>query len=367
MTQGPQPSAFAWYRGAVIVRPASINAHNHLACALSDKGDLDAAIAEFHEVLKLDSKYADAHNNLGNALRNKGKFDEAVAEFLLAIKFEPDNAFFHSNLGYVLYRQGKVDEAIAECQHALELDRRHAPAYNTLGIVLYDQNEFDEAIAKCQEAIKLDPMYAFAYNNLGNALGAKGDLGRAITAFQMALRIAPQHPVLANNLRRTERWRDLLPRLADFAAGRGEAPAPAAACEMGLLAAQPFQRRYALATRLFSTAFAANPTLADDLATDHRYNAACCAVLAGCGEGYDAPTNPTACAALRAKAVVWLRTTTPCTPVNWKVASPPTLPRCSKKCFVGRGTGTWAASATRLPWPNSRRTSRKRIPSSGPT
>ena len=47
--------------------------------------------------------------------------------------------------------------------------------------------------------------------------------------------------------------------------------------------------------------------------------------------------------------------TWPCAPSNWRPASPPTAPRCSRRCATGSRTPTWPASATRRPWPSSRR------------
>src|SRR5262249_58944493 len=46
--------------------------------------------------------------------------------------------------------------------------------------------------------------------------------------------------------------------------------------------------RPAPAPRLYVDAFAAEPTLADDLRQQHRFNAACAAVLAAAGKGEDA-------------------------------------------------------------------------------
>jgi hypothetical protein len=43
------------------------------------------------------------------------------------------------------------------------------------------------------------------------------------------------------------------------------------------------------------------------LAASHRHNAACCAARAARGEGVDAPAEPGERAALRSKALAWLR------------------------------------------------------------
>jgi len=58
---------------------------------------------------------------------------------------------------------------------------------------------------------------------------------------------------------------------------------------------------------LFEQAFAADAKLASDPAAAHRYDAARYAARAARGDGVDAPTNPAERAALRGKALAWLR------------------------------------------------------------
>jgi hypothetical protein len=85
---------------------------------------------------------------------------------------------------------------------------------------------------------------------------------------------------------------------------------PADAAEHLALAhlCRQYKRFYAAATQLYASAFAAEPTLADDLAGAHRYNAACSAALAGAGKGLD-PNRPDAKdqRRLREQALDWLR------------------------------------------------------------
>jgi eukaryotic-like serine/threonine-protein kinase len=67
-------------------------------------------------------------------------------------------------------------------------------------------------------------------------------------------------------------------------------------------------KRYALATRLWSEALETDPKLADDRQAQHRYNAACAASLAGCGQGQDDPSPDAAAKAnLRKQALDWLK------------------------------------------------------------
>src|SRR5262249_28121405 len=70
---------------------------------------------------------------------------------------------------------------------------------------------------------------------------------------------------------------------------------------------QRHRHRYAAATRFYAEAFAEQPALAARL-DSHRYNAACAAALAGCGQGEDAAgQSPAQLLAMRLRALTWLR------------------------------------------------------------
>src|SRR5262249_7536504 len=66
---------------------------------------------------------------------------------------------------------------------------------------------------------------------------------------------------------------------------------------------------YGAAAQLYLDAFASKPSLGEVVTPGHRYNAACCAVLAGCGRGKDnPPLHGPARARWRNQAGDWLRT-----------------------------------------------------------
>ncbi len=65
---------------------------------------------------------------------------------------------------------------------------------------------------------------------------------------------------------------------------------------------------YAAAARFYGEAFAEKPQLADVLSTGNRYNAACAAALAGCGQGKDTGSlDEKERARLREQSLKWLR------------------------------------------------------------
>lgn len=83
-------------REAVHLRPDDPEAHNDLAIALFQSGDIDAAIAELHEVLRLSPTHSGAHFGLGMAYERKGDLRAALEEYQLAYGLFPDPTIFQA-------------------------------------------------------------------------------------------------------------------------------------------------------------------------------------------------------------------------------------------------------------------------------
>jgi Flp pilus assembly protein TadD len=175
-------------------------AHNNLAVALLQKGDVDGAVAHLHQALAIQPDYVEARNNLGKVLFQQGQLDEAVIQFQKALAIEPDYAEVHYNLGSAFYQKGFVDEAITQYQEALAFQPDFAPVHNSLGNALFQKGRLDEAIIQFQKALADSPDFADAHNNLGAALLQKGRVDEAIAHFQKALALQPGHAGARNNL-----------------------------------------------------------------------------------------------------------------------------------------------------------------------
>jgi Flp pilus assembly protein TadD len=163
-----------WLQAAVAAHPQSAAAHNDLGTTLASRGDLDGAMLEFREAIRLNSTHAGAGTNLGLALLSKGDQKGAGAEFEKVIRLDPTYAPAHHGLGLVLTGKKDVDGAIAEFRAAARLDPKNANARNTLAVALRVK-DVDGAIAEYREAIRLDPKHDLAHGNLAWLLATGPD------------------------------------------------------------------------------------------------------------------------------------------------------------------------------------------------
>ena len=190
----------ALFRHALEVTENNYVAHKFLGDALDKRGQIDGAISQYQQSLRLKPDDALVCNNLGVALDKKGQTEDAIRQYREVIRLEPDRPFPHYNLGNALLKKGQMDKAITQYQEAIRLKPDYADAHNNLGNALNNKGQLDAAIEQYQQAIRLDSDYAIAHNNLGAALGKKGQSDAAIRQYQEAIRLNPQDALAHNNL-----------------------------------------------------------------------------------------------------------------------------------------------------------------------
>ena len=192
--------AIANFKEAIKLQPHYAEAHSNLGSALSDRGNFELAVAHYKEALRLKPGYAEAHNNLGNTLSEQMDFAEAMAHYREALRIQPDYAEAHFNLGIALSKQKEFEKAIVHYKEAVRHQPGFANAHNNLGSALFQKGDFEEAIAHFKMAVKLDPGYVEAHNNLGSALGQQGNFEEAIAHFEMAVKLDPGYVNAHKNL-----------------------------------------------------------------------------------------------------------------------------------------------------------------------
>jgi serine/threonine protein kinase/tetratricopeptide (TPR) repeat protein len=319
------PGAIREFRAALAIDPDLADAHHGLGDALKVQGELEEAVREYQAALKINAKYADAHNSLGLALRDKNDLEAALREFRAAIDCDPNHAHAHCNLGNALFPADR-EGAIREFRTAIDIDSKYVAAHYNLGLALQAGKDLDGAIHEFRTALSLDTNIPMARYNLGIALYAKKDLAGATQEFRAAILHDPNHAEAHCNLghalvnqgwladglaalktghqlgsRRpnwpyqsaswvsnAERLMQLDAKLLKVLNGATQPADTGERLDLARLCQKPYRQLHVAAVSFFSEAFAAEATLADNVNTGHRYDAACAAALAGCGQGQDA-------------------------------------------------------------------------------
>jgi tetratricopeptide (TPR) repeat protein len=189
-------------------------AHVGRGLAWINKGELDRAIADFTQAIRLNPKDALAYSNRGLTWADKGDFDRAIVDYTTAIRLAPlprsdlpgiPHVNIHHNRGIAWAKKGDLDRALADYDEAIRLDPGFAFAYYTRGVVWYekymhasewiDKNDLNRAIADFSEAIRLDRSNTAYRRARAQAWQVNGDQERAIVDLAEVDRLLQNTPL----------------------------------------------------------------------------------------------------------------------------------------------------------------------------
>ncbi|MBI3434397.1 MAG: tetratricopeptide repeat protein [Proteobacteria bacterium] len=193
------------------------NIYNSRAIAWKQVGDLDRAIADYSEAIRLNAKNVYAYYNRGISRSQKGDQDGAIADYGAAIRVDAKFSRAYNNRGVIFGDRAQFDRAIEDYSEAIRLNPKYFEAYNNRGVAWRNKGDSDRAIADESEAIRIKPDYATAYNSRGVAWAQKGDHDRAIKDYGESIRLEPDSTLAITNrayaLEKKQRYAEAL---ADF-------------------------------------------------------------------------------------------------------------------------------------------------------
>jgi tetratricopeptide (TPR) repeat protein len=213
-----------------------------------------------------------------------GMEDEYLQDELRRAKDDPPRLV---NVGIELYQKGRRDEAIAAFRQAIRINKDLVQAYTALAIALRDKGLLDEAIAELRACIRINKDELSAHVFLGELLERKGLYTEALIHARRGHELGSRNPQWTNRIAKLiadcERMVELDKKLPAILSGQKQ-PSDSSEC-LTLAKMCQHQKRYAAVTRFYSEAFANEPKLIEKPASGLRYDAACAAALAGCGQG----------------------------------------------------------------------------------
>ncbi|MGB9257354.1 MAG: tetratricopeptide repeat protein [Candidatus Korobacteraceae bacterium] len=170
--------------------------------------NIDNAIADFNQVLKIDPNYVPAYAGLGEAYwigydqLNKGEswLAKASDNCRQAVSLNPQTAEGQSCLGNVSLSTGKYEEAVALYQRALKLNPESGNTLGQLALAYEKLGNSAAAEPAFKQAVALRPSYWAVYNRLGAFYYNQGQYSKAAEMFQKVTGLAPDNYVGYCNL-----------------------------------------------------------------------------------------------------------------------------------------------------------------------
>lgn len=135
---------------------------------------------------------------LGHLHQDRGELDAAEAQFRQAQEAQPAHLGSILHRGRVLLDLNRLDEAEPLLEKALEIDPACAPAHYALGKVAAARGDSEEAVARFEKALELQPGASIVHYPLSQAYRDLGDLEAAERhlAQRGTARIAFDDPLL---------------------------------------------------------------------------------------------------------------------------------------------------------------------------
>ncbi len=150
------------------------------------KGDFEAAVRAFQEVLKLEKTFGPAYLNLGLAYNELKQYEKAIPSFTKALELDSHLEGAALFLGIDYYKTGAPEKAIEPLQKALALTPSDPDAHLWLGKAYLARERYQEAIPRLEIASQANP----------KDVGVQYDLAQAhlLLSDQMTTAIYNQNP-----------------------------------------------------------------------------------------------------------------------------------------------------------------------------
>ena len=181
--------------------PAAYPIRLYLGIAFEEKGQLDAAYAEFSKIPRDSSSYIDAIGHSAFILKEQNKPDQAVEALRAAISDNPRQLELYMNLSSLFESLDRDDDGLSllfEAEKQFESDPR---LHFRIG-VLYDKlGKRPESIERMKKVISLNPKDAQALNFLGYTYAEMGiNLEEALTYLNKAVELRPNDGFILDSL-----------------------------------------------------------------------------------------------------------------------------------------------------------------------
>ncbi|HYV90996.1 MAG TPA: tetratricopeptide repeat protein [Chitinophagales bacterium] len=182
-------------------------AYNNRGIIYRHQKKYDQALADFNEVLKLNSKYELAWGNKGNIYFDLDRNDSAIANYNRALALKPEMWETLANRGTAKAKTGDYHGAIKDLSESLVHFPTNTSSWQMRALTYFMMKDFEKSIADDRKVIVLDPRDDESYNEIGVSLQNLNRYKESIPEFDKAIEIAPEKG--SHYLNRSYSWNAL--------------------------------------------------------------------------------------------------------------------------------------------------------------
>jgi tetratricopeptide (TPR) repeat protein len=158
----------------------------------SDRGDLDVALSDYAEALRLEPENVEALVGRAKVNRQRGVLEAAADDLSRALELDGTNLEARRLRGITLEARGLYEDALADYEIMVR-ESPSADAFRNLGDVHLSLGQTEQAERDYDTALEFDDRYLAAYIGRGCAYGREFEYTRAIEDFDRVLELEPDH------------------------------------------------------------------------------------------------------------------------------------------------------------------------------
>ncbi|MDR3609051.1 MAG: glycosyltransferase family 39 protein [Ignavibacteriaceae bacterium] len=188
----------SFFTSAVNANSKNAMALNSRGCIYSNKGEMEEAIKDFNDAIRIIPIYSNPYYNMGDTYNTLGDNSRAEDLYTNALKYDTlypnlnvlkDNAYISLSAEKIVLN--KNEEALLILNKAKKIYPNSTKIFNNIGYTYSLLGKFDSAIIGYNRAIILEPNSASYYNNRAKAKYHLKDYNGSMNDFNKALNIDP--------------------------------------------------------------------------------------------------------------------------------------------------------------------------------
>lgn len=155
--QGDMQHALDDYNEAVKLAPQKAYLYDNRGIVYAARSEDEAALRDFDTAIRIDSKDVAALRQRAKIYQGRGKFTDARADYSEAIGLQPKTAALWSERGYACLLQHDYESAVSDETQAIKLDAKLARAYFLRGAAFGGLGDSHSSLGDLETAVSLDP------------------------------------------------------------------------------------------------------------------------------------------------------------------------------------------------------------------